>query len=162
MLQSERIADGNDIVSDLGLLGIRNGDIGQAIFRHLEHGDIRAFVGADDLGPHCPVVLQRYLDFIGVSDDMVVGQYVTIFRVDDDARAEAAHFPLLLLFGRPEEMPEEGVVKQGVLPAPDIDCTARGDVHYRRRHLLDERRQRRYRLVADFGRHGRARDRQSD
>ena len=95
VLQPEGIADGDDEVADLEAGRVRQGDLGgQAALDDLDHGDIRALVGADDLGLELAVVDQRYRDFLGVVDHVGIGDDIAGTGVDYHARACAPELAL--------------------------------------------------------------------
>ena len=89
---------------------------------NLEHSDIGARIGADDLGFELALILQGDFDVGGAIDDVIIGQDVAV-GADDHARAQAV-FTLLarLLLSLPaatvgiaEELAEEWIVFEGRL-----------------------------------------------
>jgi hypothetical protein len=61
---------------------------------HLDDGDVRARVCADDLCLERAVVEQLHGDFGGVLDDVCVGDDVAVLRIDDHAGARALELTL--------------------------------------------------------------------
>ncbi len=140
MLQSERVADGDDIVADLepGRVPQRHRD--QIGLLGLQDGDIRAFIAADDLGGKASIVEQGDGDFAGVLDHMMIGDDIAVLRVDDDARARTLELALARLrIGRyVEEAAEKRIVEQGIPLAGFLfDGASRCNVDHGGRHALD-------------------------
>ena len=105
---------------------------------------------ADDLRLDLTVVEQRDGDFVGVLDDVRVGDDVAVACVDDHARAGALELPLARRqFRRIEEAAKERILEQRIAPLFAQRAAGR-DVDHRGRSLLDDGRQRRHRRVADL------------
>jgi hypothetical protein len=117
--------------------------------------------GICHFGLEVAAVLQRDGDLGGVLDDVRVGDDVAAAGVENHPGAGALERPLPRSgIGRHvEEAAEKGIIEQRVLRAAFADGAARGDVHHRRRDLLDHRRERRQRRIADRRRHRRQRGR---
>ncbi len=84
----ERIADGQDLVTDLQLIGLAPGDDRQAIEFDAQYRQVAVGVGADDFGAGTAAVGEHHFDFCRPLDDVVVGEDVPL-RADDDATAQA-------------------------------------------------------------------------
>ena len=96
---AEGIADREDLVAELQLVGIAPGDGCERLRRFdLQDGKVRLGVGAQQLGRKLGAVIQRYLDVDRVLNDMVVGDDDAV-RADDEAGAER-HGALALLLAR--------------------------------------------------------------
>ena len=64
----------------------------QALYRHLDQGNVEPGVGAHQPAGHFPAVVQVHLELLGPGHHVVVGEDVAP-GVDDDAGALAHHAP---------------------------------------------------------------------
>src|SRR5262249_38263010 len=90
MLEAEWVADGHHPFADAQLIGVAEGysaEIGDVV--DLDDGDIRLRVTAHDLRLVLLFILELDDDFVGVLDDVVVGEDVAV-AIDDEAGAQAA------------------------------------------------------------------------
>ncbi len=76
----------------LDLRGVAQADLDEIVGLHLEHGDVRRGVGADDLSLEIVAVLQRHGDLARVLDDVRVRDDVAVLRVEDHPGAGALEF----------------------------------------------------------------------
>src|SRR6185437_7353424 len=109
--ESEGIADRHHPVADArrGVGELDEGLVGEAV--DLEHGQICALVGADDLGGLLRAVVENDRHLVGVLYDVVVGDEVAVGR---NGKAGTGGFVMLdLLGGRRAELLEE-VIKRTV------------------------------------------------
>ena len=110
---------------------------------HLDQRHVGQFVGADHLGGQPRAVGQRDHDLVGVTDHVVVG-HDQAGRVDDEARA-GAHRLLLSIAEAAAELAAERRVaqfrRQFAQHLAAGDGLGHRDVHHRRQHALDQRRE---------------------
>ena len=60
----------------------------QVFRRNLDHSDIGVGVAADQFCRQRAAVVDRDRNIVGAFDHMVVGEHITLGRVDDDARTQ--------------------------------------------------------------------------
>ena len=81
-IQVEGIPDGQNPLADLQCIAVSGFDIGQLGGLYFDQGQVRTGVLSNDLAVEAPLVVEDDFDFIGVFDDMVVGDDVPIGRHD--------------------------------------------------------------------------------
>ena len=140
LAQAERIADGHHEVPDLQCVRIAPLRFHQAVRLHPEDCNVGPRVRADQLRRQPPVVLERDLNLARILHHMGVRHHVAVLRIDDHARARGDL--RLRLLRHAEEAPEEGIAHERVLFLRAH--LQHGDVHHGRRHLLEDRRERRH------------------
>ncbi len=116
LADAEGIADGEHEIADLELIGIRQRQGRQLCLARfdLEHGELHALIGQQDMGGVFAPVAQHHGDLIAVLDHMVVGDDQPI-GPQDHARAQRVLDPLLRHAAAEiiaEELLEEGIVEQ--------------------------------------------------
>ena len=132
MAQSERITDREDEIADAGNRRIADRHIGQSVGIDLDDRDVGAGVGPDQLGVVNGAVNQRNLDFVGIADNVVIGQDQSAFGIHDDTGARARHFLLTReLVGQAEE-PSQVVVAKRIAAADLLHDTYVDDPPARR------------------------------
>src|SRR5207302_5981035 len=94
VLQTEGIADRHHEVADLGLGGVAERDLRQALGLDLENRDVGVRVAPDHFGLEITPVLERHGDLVGILHDVRIREDVTGLGVDDHARAGALERPL--------------------------------------------------------------------
>src|SRR5208283_1347065 len=82
LADAEGVSDGEHDVPDLGFVAVGHGDDGEVFGVNLDDGDIGLGVAANDLGGECAAILQGDFDFVGVINDVVVGENVAVFGDD--------------------------------------------------------------------------------
>jgi hypothetical protein len=92
MPESKRVADRYDEIADTRLRRIANRHFFQSLDVDLDNSDVRRRIGANDLGIVDGTVDQRYLDRVCAADDMMVGQDIAAFGIDDDSGSGAGNF----------------------------------------------------------------------
>ena len=85
-VQVERVADGQHPFAHLELLGVAEGKRLEILGLDLDQGDVRAGIGADDLGGELTIVVERHLQLVGVLNHVVV-RYDVPIGGDDHARS---------------------------------------------------------------------------
>ena len=84
--QSEGIADGNDPVADLSLVGIAEGDVRHRLDQlGLQQRQVCLRIATDDIGIVAAAIVQNDLDLVGIADDVVIGDDMA-FGIDEKAR----------------------------------------------------------------------------
>ena len=78
MVETERRADGEYPFADLEVVIDAETYRGEIFRVDFQQRDIAALVGADDLSHELPPVAQTNDDLVGVPDDMVVGNDVSV------------------------------------------------------------------------------------
>jgi hypothetical protein len=66
---------------------------------HLQQRDVALVIAANQFGLKLTPIVQLYADFIGLTDNMIVGQNITFGRINNDARTQTFK-RLRLLVGR--------------------------------------------------------------
>src|SRR5690606_27615413 len=140
LAEPERIADGDYAVADAQTRRVAQPQGGQVGRIDPEQSDVGRLVAADQLSGEAAAILQRDRDLARAVDDMVVGENVTLVRVDDDAGPGAHAGPLLRHLRQVEEASEVGIVEERV--GPGRRAGRDRDVHHRGRDLLQHVRQR--------------------
>ena len=83
LLEAEGTADGHDPFADGDVIGIAEGHRGEAAaILDLQHGDVRAGIGADKVGVVL-VTFDGHHVLASTGDDVVVGDDVAILREDN-------------------------------------------------------------------------------
>jgi hypothetical protein len=107
-----------------------------------------------------PPVLERHQNIVGLCDDVVVGENVAFFGIDDHSGPDTLHLAPDGLLGQIEKTTKRRIFKELAEPRViekrgpfDPYMAARRDIDDTRRHVLHKRRQRRYaaRLRWKFG-----------
>ena len=83
-------ADGDDKVADAHRVRVANGHVREVVALDLDQRDVGARIRTNEFGVEFAAVDERYDDFIGIANDVVIGQDIAIFGVNNDARAGAA------------------------------------------------------------------------
>ena len=149
--EAERIPHGDDEIPDAQRAGIGQRNLDQIVGIHPQHGNVGITVAADNFGAQFAPVLERYVDFVGVLDHVLVGQDQAVGGIDDDPGAQAGRFLDAFDIGQVEEAAKKGVVRNRQLDA-SASLAARGDVDHRRGNAFKHRRQARQRLAVHLGR----------
>ena len=108
MPEPKRVAYGQHEVPDSKVFGVTERHCQEAIRVDLEHGYVGTGVGADHRRVQGAIVNERDRDFVGILNDMVIGEYVAVFCIDDDTRARALYLTSAI---RREEPSEERVLR---------------------------------------------------
>ena len=152
--EPEGVADGDDEVADLQRVAVSHREGGESVGLDPEQRDVGPRIAAEYLGLEAAVVLERDRHRLGPGDDVVVGQHVAAFRIDDHTGARALPRPRRGVVRQVEEAAEERIAKQRVValrgPGRDRDVDhRRGDVAEQRRKGRDPvaQRQRQRRRV---------------
>ncbi len=87
VLETEGLADRDDPLAHLELVRIADRHLRQIPGFDLQHGDVGALVGADDLGLELATVGELDADLVGAVDDVGVGDEVAVGR-DDETRTD--------------------------------------------------------------------------
>ena len=136
LLQAEGTADGHHPFADLQVRGAAQAGHGQvALGLDLDQGQVGLRIAADDLGLELALVLEFYLDVVGVFDDMVVGDDVTAL-VNDKPGADPALPALLGRYLLAERVHPKGVALKLTQAVPALGRLLNLDVHDRRAHLF--------------------------
>ncbi len=157
LADAEGIADGEHDIADLDRIRIAEGEMGKLLLAIVDaqNGEVRAFVGKDELRLELAPVGERDGELVAALDDMEIGDDEA-GGIDDDAGAER----LLHALARhaeaeaiAEKLLEEGVVEEGrprlLLHDPlriDVDDGGRDALHHRRIGELDLAAARRHSL----------------
>ncbi|RMS10049.1 hypothetical protein ALP75_202553 [Pseudomonas syringae pv. actinidiae] len=153
MIETERRTDRQDPLAHFERVGITQPGGRQVLALDLQHGDIGARVGADQLGFQFAAVREAHENFVGTVDHMIVGQHIAIGR-NDKARPQRLSLALAITlagswcartwwhaalekfaqhrrqaFQIRHLLVGDGAIRQF------LTCT---DVHYRRGGLLDQ------------------------
>ena len=142
---AEGITDREHDVADLEFVGVGEGERRQALGAgvDLQHGEVRALVGPQDLRRELAPVGEDHLDLVGARDDVVVRDH-DARGVDDHAGAERVLDPPRRLVG--EELAEARVGHH-----PGRDVASRVDVHHRRRRASHHGREGKLDVLARLG-----------
>ena len=143
---AERIADGEHQIADFEIVGIAHRERRQVLLVRidLEHGEIGALVGEQQLGFEFAPVGEHDADIAAAQDHVIVGDDETL-AVDDDARAQRILHPLARRAEdavAAEEAAEERIGERPLLalrheaPGIDIDDGGRGLLDHRRESHL--------------------------
>ncbi len=132
--EPERVADGHHEVAHAKRIGVSQLHRGQAVSLHLDYRHVRGRIGAHHLRVEPASIAQGDGNFLGLVDDVIVGDDVTVLGIDNDAGAETLGPPMARPIGQLEEATEKRVTEQGVLAHEN--GALRGDIHHRRRDLL--------------------------
>ena len=148
VLEAERRADGEHPLSGLQARRVAELHDRQVRGVDLDHRDVGALVGADDLGRELAPVGEAHGHLVRVRHHVRVGEDVAV-GADDEAGARAAHRlarPRLLVRRRDAEALEE--VIEGIVRREPLDTTLGGlrllhhlDVDHRRPVAVDEARE---------------------
>ena len=143
LAKSERVADRQDDVAHLDLLGVAHLRARQRGLIDAQDGEIGAPIGPDDARAQLAAVRQRRLHLLRLLDDVVVSQD-RAGLVHDHARPEA-HLALLAWHHHAGELLAEEIAEERVEHERRIFVRAghfeRGDVHDRRHDSLGDGRE---------------------
>lgn len=141
--EAERIADGQNPISDADFIRISEFDRGKGFVGvYFDKCKVGFAVGSDHYGGQRGVVVQNNGNFGGVFDNMVIGEDIT-FGIKNESGTECN-----VSGGAGTENAvgqRGGTVKHGVSVFRQIGSRCRGNVDYRRRqpfHQVGKRRQR--------------------
>ncbi len=99
LAELERRTDRHDQLADLELAAVALGQRRVARVVDLDHGHVRLLVGADHRRLGFDAVIEGHGDLLGIFDDVVVGQDVTVVVVDETRPDPMAPDAELLLLG---------------------------------------------------------------
>ena len=78
LADAEGIADRQHAIAHLDAVAVRDGGGGQVAGLHLEHGDVRLRIAADDAGLEVAPVVHLHRHLVGALDHMVIGHDVAV------------------------------------------------------------------------------------
>ena len=113
---------------------------------NLQHREVGVRIGADDLRLQVATVLQGHRDVVRAARHMVVGEHIALLGIHDHARAQALRHALARHALAAEQLPEQRIVEVRIAGA---HACLGGDVHHRRRHLRQHRREGGQRFAVD-------------
>ena len=144
MAQAEWIAYRQNEVADAHDIRIADWHFDQIIALDLNECDIGGFIGPYNFGIENFTVHQRYLDLVGICDDMMIRQYIAARSIDNDARSSAGNFlRTAAIVRQPEESAKGLVTDTGALR----DRLADSNIDDRRGCSLHEGRKTRHGFV---------------
>src|SRR5690606_7079388 len=112
--EAEWVADGNDEISDLQLVGISERHCGQIVRFDSQQCDVGRRIATDQLGIQLPAILQRNDDLFSVPDNVMVSEHITILGIDNDARSGAQLWPTTRQLWEIEKAPEKWILEKRV------------------------------------------------
>jgi len=139
-LQSQRLADGDHEIAYMHLAGVSNWQLGQVLGMDPDHSQVGIFVYTDHRGLVALFVVKRNGDGLGIADDMVIGQNISLGGIDNNPSPETDKGLLdRLIRGSPEELLKQRVHEWS--PYPALDDAGGGDIDYCRHGFFDKGRQ---------------------